>query len=531
MAASVKPNSSAFDFIVLSRVMTHSMSVYGRILRRIYRVGQRPPIDPANVRVTRTTAEEAESAEKTKKNIRGIRPFRPDPRDPAVSLRMIAPILGAILLVSFPNTVESHEIPQSVAVRMYVKQEPGALRVVMRVPLEAIRDIDFPLRPGTPFIDRVGADSLLKQAVETWLLSATHVAEAGEQVLGNMRLARISLPSDDAFRDYATALSHTRGAPLDPRKDLTVQGAMLDTELEFPVSSHENVRITPALARLGVRTTSIVTFIALDGAERQLRYVGDPGSVRINPRWYHAAWQFVGLGFSHILAGIDHLLFVLCLVLPFRKPKPLVAIVTAFTIAHSITLAAASLGLAPKALWFPALVEVLIAASIAWMALENIVLTAQKEPARLERRWVLAFAFGLIHGFGFAFALGESLQFAGRHLSLALVSFNIGVELAQVAVLLIAVPLLSLLYRRVVAERIAVIVLSAFVTHTAWHWLGDRWAALREYQVDWSLVGMLPLIRLVMALAIGVALAVIVERLVRSRQLQRLAAPHRSFQE
>src|SRR6202008_2872821 len=117
----------------------------------------------------------------------------------------------------------------------------------------------------------------------------------------------------------------------------------------------------------------------------------------------------------------------------------------------------------PDGLWFPPLVEVLIAVSIVYMALENIV------GSTLRRRWIIAFAFGLVHGFGFAFALRESLQFAGSHLLTALFAFNVGVELGQVAVLLVLVPVLRLVFRYV-PERIGVIVLSALVAHTGWHW-------------------------------------------------------------
>ena len=139
--------------------------------------------------------------------------------------------------------------------------------------------------------------------------------------------------------------------------------------------------------------------------------LGDPGLVRLDPRWHQAAWRFVQLGFGHILDGIDHLLFVLCLVIPFRRLRPLVAIITSFTVAHSITLIASASGFAPDALWFPPLIEVLIALSIVYMAFENIV------GPKLERRWIIAFAFGLVHGFGFSFILRNSLQFAGAHLA------------------------------------------------------------------------------------------------------------------
>jgi HupE / UreJ protein len=143
-------------------------------------------------------------------------------------------------------------------------------------------------------------------------------------------------------------------------------------------------------------------------------------------------------------------------------------------VAHSVTLAAAALGLAPAGLWFAPLVEVLIASSIVVMALENVLGTSERW------RWITVFAFGLVHGFGFAAALNETLQFAGSHLVLSLAAFNLGVELGQVAVLAVLVPLLALA-RRWLPERATVIVLSAFVAHTGWHWLEQRWGTLRQF--------------------------------------------------
>ena len=116
--------------------------------------------------------------------------------------------------------------------------------------------------------------------------------------------------------------------------------------------------------------------------------------------------------------------------IPFRRMLPLVVIVTSFTVAHSITLVASAFGYAPGGLWFPPLIESLIAISIVWMAIENII-----GAASIQRRWVIAFVFGLAHGFGFSFALRESLQFAGSHLVTSLVSFNIGVEIGQLLAL------------------------------------------------------------------------------------------------
>jgi len=159
-----------------------------------------------------------------------------------------------------------------------------------------------------------------------------------------------------------------------------------------------------------------------------------------------------------------------------------VAVVTAFTVAHSITLIASAYNLAPDALWFPPLVETLIATSIVYMALENIV------SPQLKRRWLITFAFGLVHGFGFSFALRQTLQFAGSHLLTSLLSFNLGVELGQLLVLVLLIPALDLVFRFVVPERVGTIVLSTLVAHTAWHWMGERWALLRQFHFEWPVV-------------------------------------------
>jgi hypothetical protein len=197
--------------------------------------------------------------------------------------------------------------------------------------------------------------------------------------------------------------------------------------------------------------------------------------VKLDPRWHQAALQFVKLGFFHIVEGADHLLFLFCLVIPLRRLWPLVLVATSFTVAHSITLIASAFGLAPDALWFPPLIETLIAISILYMAVENIVST------NLRRRWMLAFGFGLVHGFGFSFALRQNLQFAGSHLLTSLLSFNVGVELGQLLVLALLVPFTVALFRYVVPERPGTIILSLLLGHTAWHWMLERGERLGKF--------------------------------------------------
>lgn len=148
------------------------------------------------------------------------------------------------------------------------------------------------------------------------------------------------------------------------------------------------------------------------------------------------AESWILLGYRHVIPlGIDHLLFIIGLFLLAPRWKPLMLQSVIFTVAHSITLALAILGFVTLPSLF---VEILIAASIAWIGIENLFIKKLK-PARL----FLVFSFGLLHGLGFAGALSEKLgELDGAQLTLPLVSFNVGIELAQVTVLACAFVIL-----------------------------------------------------------------------------------------
>ncbi|MCC7196079.1 MAG: HupE/UreJ family protein [Gemmatimonadaceae bacterium] len=385
---------------------------------------------------------------------------------------------AAGLVAASPEGGAAHEIPRSVAVIAYLKPEGNTYRIVARVPLEAMRDIQWPLR-GPGYLELAHLDTLLRDGVKIWIADNIRLYEGARLVEpATIANARVSLQSDRSFETYATAVAHFREKPLPPETDLAWQQAIVDLELVYQVeSASSRFSIAPTLARLGVRTTTVLHFLPASGGEHTFTYLGDPGLVHLEPRWFQAAGQFISLGFEHILGGLDHLLFIICLVIPFRRLRPLIVIATSFTAAHSVTMVASALGYAPTALWFPPLVEVLIAASIVYTALENII------GARMERRWMIAFGFGLVHGFGFSFALRESLQFAGNHLAVSLAMFNVGVEIGQVFVLLLAVPALNWLFRRI-PERAGTIVASALVAHVAWHWMADRWGEFRSFRIE-----------------------------------------------
>jgi hypothetical protein len=148
--------------------------------------------------------------------------------------------------------------------------------------------------------------------------------------------------------------------------------------------------------------------------------------------------SYFGFGVEHILLGFDHVLFIVALILPGGRLISLAAMVTAFTVAHSLTLALSVLNI----LTLPAqIVEPVIALSIAYVALENVT-----GKSALSRRWAVSFLFGLVHGFGFAGALTEvGLPTSG--LVAALVGFNLGVEAGQMLIVAVLLPRLIWLQR------------------------------------------------------------------------------------
>jgi HupE / UreJ protein len=387
-----------------------------------------------------------------------------------------------VLVLALPCEVAAHDIPNEVTAQLFIKPGGQHLNVLVRVPLKSIRDVMFPER-GTGYLDLDRTAPLLPEAAMLWVSDFIDLYEDNVRLPKRPHViaARVSLESDRSFVSYEAAVAGFARPPLESDTNVAWNQTMLDVWFEYPIRAEgSHLSIHAALARLGVRVVTVIRFVAPGGAVRAFEFMGDPGLVRLDPRWHQAAMRFIELGFFHILHGADHLLFLLCLVIPFRRFRGLIPVVTAFTAAHSITLIASAYNLGPDELWFPPLIETLIAISIVYMALENIV-----GGSTVRRRWMMSFGFGLVHGFGFSFALRQSLQFAGSHLLASLLSFNIGVELGQLLVLALLVPLLEMLFRLVVAERVGTIIVSALVAHTGWHWMLERGERFSQYRVQW----------------------------------------------
>jgi len=421
-----------------------------------------------------------------------------------VLFRAVAALLAVCAVAPLPHAA-AHDIPNDATVQMFFKPDGKHLNVLVRVPLKTMRDVEFPEREQG-YIDLARVDQTLREASSLWISDFVDVYE-GDALLPKPRIVetRLSFESDPSFASYDQALAHVNGPKLSNSTTVFWDQLMLDVLFDYPIQSDRSrFSIHPALDRLAARVVIALRFLPPGGAVRAFEFLGDPGLVHLDPGWFQAAGQFVKLGFLHILDGTDHLLFLFCLVIPFRRFRGLIPVVTAFTVAHSITLIASAYNLAPDALWFPPLIETLIAMSIVYMALENIV-----GGATVQRRWMITFGFGLVHGFGFSFALRQTMQFAGSHLLASLLSFNVGVELGQLLVLALMIPALELLFRFVVAERMGTIILSAIVAHTAWHWMIDRYQILRQYQIRFPAMEAAPMakmLRLLMLIVIAAGL-------------------------
>jgi HupE / UreJ protein len=424
--------------------------------------------------------------------------WRPAPHSAGRSfVSLLAVILGVI--VSAPAT--AHDIPDEILLRGFVKPEGDRLHFLVRVPLVMLASMSLPKRgPGYLDLPQID-DKLLASAAAA--AKEIQLYENGNPLTPGRLAARISQASDESFESYEKARANTAGPKLPDTTDVFWNQGYFDAHLEYPIRSERSEFSLDMRLGGGMksRLKLVVRFLPPDGSVRAYELHGGAGKVMLDPRWHQAAWTFVKFGFFHILDGIDHLLFLLCLILPFRRVSwTLVGVITSFTVAHSITLIAAAYGMVPRGAWFPPLVETLIAASIIYMALENVL------RPNLRWRWVVTGLFGLVHGFGFSFMLQNQLQFAGDHLLLSLLAFNVGIELGQLLCIVVAIPLLNLLFAKIrLSERLVTGVISAFVAHAAWHWLAERWDTLAK--LEWPAVDP---VTVGLWIALAAALAVLV---------------------
>lgn len=331
-------------------------------------------------------------------------------------------------------------------------------------------------------------------------LSALDVSVRGDAVSASLALSSadvaLAAPAGDA-RAALTELARTAvrltldGKALPPaieRVDLEQDGARVHWSFTIPASARgvRQLSVTSdvprrlarghremLVVRIGDRV-AMETLLDRDSAPVTLdvREGGPEGpplreaNQAASASWLQIGWHYLALGVGHILAGYDHLVFLAGLILTSRRGRELLIALTAFTAAHSVSLAlVVAAGVRAPA----SIVEPLIAASIAWIGLESLVY------GRRGPRWVVVFGVGLVHGFGFAGALLElGLGSSASEIAVALLSFNLGVEAGQLAVAAIVVPLVWWVLARPEWQRRLLPACSILIALAGGYWLVER---------------------------------------------------------
>jgi hypothetical protein len=181
-------------------------------------------------------------------------------------------------------TPVAHDIPNDVTVQTFLKPEGQRLRLLVRVPLNAMRDMDYPRPAGArnaDLLDLASADRSLRDAATLWLSDFLELYE-NDQSLGAPQVVavRAALQSDKSFASYEEALAHVTGPPLPDTTEFFWSQGLLDVLFEYPIQSDRSLfSIRPRLARLGIRTLTVLRFLPPGGAVRGFEFSGDPSLV------------------------------------------------------------------------------------------------------------------------------------------------------------------------------------------------------------------------------------------------------------
>jgi hypothetical protein len=375
--------------------------------------------------------------------------------------------LLAFLALATPR-LEAHEVPDRVAITMFVKAEGDHLTILVRMPANALIDYLLPTLYEGNFVDLEHSGALAEEGANVWIANLLDLREEDRALprptLETVRLSRLN---DPAFRSFDDALARIQSPPLSYDTRARQEQLTVDALLTTPIrSSASRFFFQPRFARLGVIVDTSLTFITPNGAQRVFRYSSDPPAFELDPGRGAALANFVSKGFAHYFDETDYLLFAICIALLFAGWRGLLAFSLLFAAAQTVMLFA-TLSAVATPFWLRSICGTAIAASIVYAGAEAII-------AHDARRRVLAIVTGGIFGYGLWIGLQPELQFGGAHEIVAGAGFMMGVVGAQFLTIASCAAVMSVLRRFSLSPRRFSIVVAALVIHLAWRRLLER---------------------------------------------------------
>jgi hypothetical protein len=378
----------------------------------------------------------------------------------------IAVLLTCILLSAAAAPL-MHDLPQDTVMHAFLRVQGSEAHLLVRVPLDLLHGISWPTNHGEYAIG--DSQAAVNQALDA-LGHTILIWQDGERLTPTNSSGQMAALGDLSFANPEAAAAHI-AQPTEAGLKIAVDLGYLDAHFIYPI------RPAPAVFSIQSRVAEdlqdlsklVVQFVPdRNNWGGAMTISAQSGRVALNPNRAQAALGFVLIGMQDLLTNADCLLFILCVMIPFRRARDFGALYVAFVLANFISLAGTAFGFAPDSVWFAAFVASVSAVMIFFLALGNIF------GAHSQRRRLWTGLFGLILGFEFAKLLAERLQFAGAHSQVALWSFAVGVDLGALLAFALIFVGLALILRGARAGRIGIIVLSALVAHASWHWMIDR---------------------------------------------------------
>jgi hypothetical protein len=409
------------------------------------------------------------------------------PASPVGRIGLVGAVaLASLFVLATLADAASRPTPENVTIKAFARQGDNELTLLVRVPLGAIKDVQFPTRTTSGELDVPALQSMLPGAARYWLADTFRVTSNGVP-LGPpvVRGTRLSISSDASFYSFEPALARFQAPDLAADEAVFWESLWFDVDYRWPLQVADgDVAITPNVSSLGVHVSTDLTFVGADGVSRAFTFDGDPGLIPLNPNRWETAGQFLGRGARFVTTNADFLLVLFCLALPFRRYRHMIPMLITFGGALVLTMAIAASGLMPRSVWFPLLVGTLAAAAIVVAAAANI--AGGVTP---RGRALLALGIGGLFGLACAVRFSQDAQFGATHPTAAVSAYGAGILITAIAGLAALVPVLRTLFAFARVERLERVIVSALAADTAWWWLTERWTELRKVPVRWSLDG------------------------------------------